>query len=1650
MNMHKTKKIIPFIFIVILVIFLFSLLKLFITNRQIINIITREEIATNDTIEACVSVKNKDTKQMIKTKLIVSLLNENGRRVKNCKEIYNIEADEKAAISMPLPSDIEPGQYYLKFKSQAGIFVETYKMPIYIYDRAECNIVISLDKGIYKPGDEVNFRALVLSKKDDTPIQEPVSVIICDGNDNKVYIDEIQTSEYGAVSGKFLLANEVNSGEYKIIVSTKNKKQTKTFNVNPYVLPNFELTVNNMKNEYKIGDVTDITINAKYFFGEPVKNANVSIKLNEKNISGLTDDNGNFVISKQITDIGKNTLNIQVIDSSNYLIEKNESFYATNNPFEIKIIPENKVIYRGIENSIYFVTNKISGQPIKAHIQVLIGDLRKQVITDESGIGILKLSADETDKFESEINIEATAIDADNNKVISDIEYETVYPKGAIINLDKYIYKQNEDITINLHGAVNIVNKEIYIFKNDQLIKVITTDNDKAIVNLENVYGLVDIYAPNLEYDATRSLYVPEMETRWDFSTVSITDWANSISNPIRYQKQTIYIKPDKSLNVDISTNKEEYLPGEKMELKVNTKNENGEAIDANLLISILDEAVLSLAENDLSIDNIKLALGNLKLSDGISLADIYAEVLEEKSDFKLRTALISQNDTVPDLKKINSGNDYQTINKYLVISFITGIITVAMLFGFLIKKFVKFRIFIFNIVNLVFIYLVCCIIVTEFLEYTFSGPVIYISALILAVTIYVLLLYKKCEAIFEFIFNLCVIPGITAVFALFSAEMFYSELLTAIIIFLPFIILTILMVLDRKFNFNTFFKAMENLFAEGVIAEISWIVSIIITNTFGFYELGFIITIIIIYWIIRKIYLSNNKKEKIVITTNNITAIIFVIVLTIGIILAMVYSVSNTFSNGILSSESEILRDDYISEPYIMNNSSEATIDSFISKGSSIFDTFEMEQSKDFDDGYIDYEDDYVEESIEENVRNVFLESLLFVPKLVTTNGTVNTEFELSDNITTWNIQAIGNTKDGRVGYNNATFKVYKDFFVDFSLPTNSIVTDKISIPVTVYNYQENPADVNIIVKENDWSVIGNYTNVINVPAKSTKMIYVPIELTKDGSNTLRIEAKQGNISDIVEKTLKISPNGFKIEKVVSSGSTDDKITIDHFTTDAALENTRKLKVKLYPSIISQTLEGLENIFKMPTGCFEQTTSSLYPNILALKYLNDTKLDDLEIREKALKYISSGYQRILTFETHTKGGYSLYGDGEPENVLTALGLMELTDLKSVYEIDESVITNMINYLFSEQKVNGAFTINSTYIGNPTSEDDLAMNAYIIWALSEACPDDSRINTSVKYLESKLDKADDNYTIALMANVFANTNSSYLKTAIKKLMANVVTDNNGAYVKSNVTDYWGTRARYQNIQTTALTSMALTKAKSNYSTNSEFIDYLIATKDCYGTWGTTQATILALKAINNISDNANISNQKIEVSVNNDLKDVEIKDYALDLYELVFDKINNENKISISHKKGTLYYEIIEEYYVPYENLETMTEKSIIINKRVDTIVNVNDIVKQHIEIKNTGDEIRNALVQICIPQGTSVNEVSLNRLKNLRLIEKYEYNYNVLNLYIRNFRNDINLDIEYKANFPAEITGGMIRCYDYYNPINECYSKPEKLIINN
>lgn len=149
-------------------------------------------------------------------------------------------------------------------------------------------------------------------------------------------------------------------------------------------------------------------------------------------------------------------------------------------------------------------------------------------------------------------------------------------------------------------------------------------------------------------------------------------------------------------------------------------------------------------------------------------------------------------------------------------------------------------------------------------------------------------------------------------------------------------------------------------------------------------------------------------------------------------------------------------------------------------------------------------------------------------------------------------------------------------------------------------------------------------------------------------------------------------------------------------------------------------------------------------------------------------------------------------------------------------------------------------------------------------------------------------------------------------------------------------------------------------------------------------------------------------------------------------------------------EKGNAYYEIVEEYYIPYEKVDT-SKDNIEISVEANRNLKVNDVMDAKIKVTNRSkNNVSNGMVTISIPQGFTVIEDSLILLETKGIIEKYEMTYSKINIYLRNFENSqiVELPVQFRASYPVEITGLAIRAYDYYNPEIEGRTMPIEINV--
>ena len=138
---------------------------------------------------------------------------------------------------------------------------------------------IYTDRPIYRPTHQVFFKGILRGVDEQGNYRslksQTISVTIKDSNDARVYEQELRLSSRGTFHGELTLAEEAPLGTYQIEAQTEEGSSTGSFEVAEYKKPEYKVNVSTPQRFVPAGNKSKFEINARYFFGAPVANAEV-------------------------------------------------------------------------------------------------------------------------------------------------------------------------------------------------------------------------------------------------------------------------------------------------------------------------------------------------------------------------------------------------------------------------------------------------------------------------------------------------------------------------------------------------------------------------------------------------------------------------------------------------------------------------------------------------------------------------------------------------------------------------------------------------------------------------------------------------------------------------------------------------------------------------------------------------------------------------------------------------------------------------------------------------------------------------------------------------------------------------------------------------------------------------------------------------------------------------------------------------------------------------------------------------------------------------------------------------------------------------------------------------------------------------------
>ncbi|XP_072450564.1 C3 and PZP-like alpha-2-macroglobulin domain-containing protein 8 isoform X3 [Chiloscyllium punctatum] len=210
---------------------------------------------------------------------------------------------------------------------------------------------------------------------------------------------------------------------------------------------------------------------------------------------------------------------------------------------------------------------------------------------------------------------------------------------------------------------------------------------------------------------------------------------------------------------------------------------------------------------------------------------------------------------------------------------------------------------------------------------------------------------------------------------------------------------------------------------------------------------------------------------------------------------------------------------------------------------------------------------------------------------------------------------------------------------------------------------------------------------------------------------------------------------------------------------------------------VMGPTLNNLDTLLRLPFGCGEQNMIHFAPNVFVLKYLQKTKQLFPEVESEATDYLLQGYQRQLTYKRED-GSYSAFGERDSSGSmwLTAFVLKSFAQSRGFIYIDPKELVTAKDWIIQHQKEDGSFPA----VGRILNKDiqggihgKISLTAYVVAALLETGlsseEEKAAVGKAKHFLETNTYSADDPYTTALSAYALTLLRSKHAPVALRKL-----------------------------------------------------------------------------------------------------------------------------------------------------------------------------------------------------------------------------------------------------------------------------------------
>ena len=210
-------------------------------------------------------------------------------------------------------------------------------------------------------------------------------------------------------------------------------------------------------------------------------------------------------------------------------------------------------------------------------------------------------------------------------------------------------------------------------------------------------------------------------------------------------------------------------------------------------------------------------------------------------------------------------------------------------------------------------------------------------------------------------------------------------------------------------------------------------------------------------------------------------------------------------------------------------------------------------------------------------------------------------------------------------------------------------------------------------------------------LPANGRVSVSHRLRITGPGEVTITLAGDSSAGSDSLTRTLTTAPRGFPVAiarggMLAADGAAEHTITVPADAVHGSLVAT----VEVFPTPAGNLTAGLEGLLRQPSGCFEQTSSTSYPLVMAQRYFLGHADTDPALIQRSAALLDGAYAKLTGFETPERG-YEWFGAAPGHAALTAYGLMQFVEMGEVRNVDPAMVARTRAWLLSRRDGDGGF-----------------------------------------------------------------------------------------------------------------------------------------------------------------------------------------------------------------------------------------------------------------------------------------------------------------------------------------------------------------------